>query len=103
MNYYTLLDELVSKEYSLPMVKSPKSNVATETFVKNEVEKLRVRMDSKFADVDEKFQEIDENFEGVNMKLDRVLTQLDSIAGQFKKFDEERELMSDKIKQHMIK
>ena len=57
-------------------------------------------MDSKFADVDEKFQEIDENFEGVNTKLDRVLTQLDSIAGQFKTFDEERELMSDKIRDH---
>lgn len=82
------------------MVKSPKSNVATETFVKNEVEKLRVRMDSKFADVDEQLIELKEGIMGTDNKLDRVLTQLDSIAGQFKKFDEERELMSDKIKEH---
>ena len=33
-------------------------------------------------------------------KIDKVLEQLDSIAGQFKKFDEERELMSDKIREH---
>lgn len=74
--------------------------VATETFVKAEVEKLRIRMDSKFADVNEKLEDHDLKFEKIDTKLDKVLTQLDSIAGQFKKFDEERELMSDKISEH---
>lgn len=82
------------------MVKSLKSKVITEKFVKDEVDKLRVRMDSKFADVNEKLGEHDIKFVNIDGKLDRVLTQLDSIAGQFKKFDEERELMSDKIREH---
>ncbi len=82
------------------MIKSSKSKVATETFVKAEVEKLRIRMDSKFADVYEKLEDHDLKFEKIDTKLDKVLTQLDSIAGQFKKFDEERELMSDKIREH---
>lgn len=77
-------------------MKSSKSKVATETFVKAEVEKLRIRMDSKFADVQETLEELKEN----DKKIDKVLEQLDSIAGQFKKFDEERELMSDKISEH---
>jgi len=82
------------------MIKKSKSKVATESFVRNEVEKLRIRMDSKFADVDEKLGELKENIIGTDNKLDRVLIQLDSIAGQFKKFDEEREMMSDKITEH---
>lgn len=82
------------------MVKTPKSKTVTKTFVKNEVDKLRVEMNSKFFDVNEKLEEHDLKFEKIDTKLDKVLTQLDSIAGQFKKFDEERELMSDKIKEH---
>lgn len=66
----------------------------------SEVEKLRIRIDSKFADVGEKLQDHDLKFEKIDNKLDRVLTQLDSIAGQFKKFDEERELMSDRLREH---
>lgn len=82
------------------MVKSPKTKTTTENFVKDEIEKLRIRMDSKFADVNEKLGEHDLKFVNIDDKLDKVLTQLDSIAGQFKKFDEERELMSDKIREH---
>lgn len=82
------------------MIKKSKSKVATEIFVRNEVEKLRIRMDSKFADVDETLSELKEGITGNDSKLDRVLTHLDSLAGQFKKFDEEREMMSDKIKEH---
>lgn len=66
----------------------------------SDIEKLRIRMDSKFADVDGKFEEVDSNFTKIDNKLDRVLIQLDSLAGQFKKFDEEREMMSDKIVEH---
>ncbi len=82
------------------MVTPSKSEVATENFVRNEVEKLRIRMDSKFADVDETLSELKEGIAGNDSKLDRVLTHLDSLAGQFKKFDEEREMMSDKIREH---
>lgn len=78
------------------MVKSSKSKVATENFVKNEVDKLRVEMNSKFYDINEKLDELKEN----DKKIDKVLEQLDSIAGQFKKFDEERMLISDKISTH---
>ncbi len=66
----------------------------------SEIEKLRISMDSKFADVDEKFEEVDKNFKKIDNKLDTVLNQLDSIVGQFKKFDEERVLISDKVKEH---
>lgn len=78
------------------MIKSTISDIATKKFVSDEVEKLRIRMDSKFADVQETLEELKEN----DKKIDRVLEQLDSIAGQFKKFDEERVLMSDKISTH---
>lgn len=82
------------------MTKALKTKAVTENFVKNEVEKLRIRMDSKFSDVQETLDKHKDQFVKVNDKLDLVLNQLDSIAGQFKKFDEERELMSDKIREH---
>lgn len=66
----------------------------------SEVEKLRIRMDSKFIDLKEELQNQSTKFKKIDNKLDLVLNQLDSISGQFKRFDEERELMSDKIRKH---
>lgn len=66
----------------------------------SDIERLIIEMNSKFYDVTEKLEEHNIKFENIDTKLDKVLTQLDSIAGQFKKFDEERELMSDKIRDH---
>jgi len=66
----------------------------------SEIEKLRIRMDSKFADVEETLDELKENDKKVDKKLDIVLDQLDSIVGQFKKFDEEQTMQSGRIATH---
>jgi len=78
------------------MLTSPKIKPATEDFVKKEIEKLRIRMDSKFSDVQDTLGEMKLN----DKKIDRVLEQLDSIAGQFKKFDEEQIMQSGRIATH---
>ncbi|KKQ98513.1 MAG: hypothetical protein UT23_C0002G0013 [Candidatus Woesebacteria bacterium GW2011_GWA1_39_12] len=72
------------------MVKQGKDKVATETFV--------YRL---FNQIDEKI----ENFKDeLNLKLDekfnKVMEHLVDIAGQFKKFDEERIVMSGKLSEH---
>ena len=72
------------------MVKQWKDKVATETFV--------YRL---FNQIDEKI----ENFKDeLNLKLDekfnKVMEHLVDIAGQFKKFDEERIVMSGKLSEH---
>lgn len=82
------------------MSTSSKTKPATEDFVKNEIEKLRIRMDSKFADVNEKLQDHDLKFVTIDNKLDRVLTQLDSLAGQFKTFGDEQTMQSGRIAIH---
>jgi len=73
------------------MVKQWKDKVATETFV--------YRL---FNQIDEKI----ENFKDeLNLKLDekfnKVMEHLVDIAGQFKKFDEERIVMSGKLSEHI--
>jgi len=78
------------------MLTSPKIKPATEDVVKKEIEKLRIRMDSKFSDVQDTLGEMKLN----DKKIDRVLEQLDSIAGQFKKFDEEQIMQSGRIATH---
>lgn len=78
------------------MLAPQKTKPTTKDFVKNEIEKLRIRMDSKFYDINEKLNELKEN----DKKIDKVLEQLDSIAGQFKKFDEEQTMQSGRIAIH---
>ncbi|KKQ51685.1 hypothetical protein A2865_00640 [Candidatus Woesebacteria bacterium RIFCSPHIGHO2_01_FULL_39_17] len=73
------------------MVKQWKDKVATETFV--------YRL---FNQIDEKI----ENFKDeLNLKLDekfnKVMEHLVDIAGQFKKFDEERIVMSGILSEHI--
>lgn len=76
------------------------AKIVKQTEKLSEVEKLRIRMDYRFSQVDDQLGDMKNNLCKNNQKIDKVLTQLGSIAGQFKKFDEERDLLSDKAKEH---
>lgn len=72
------------------MSKVTKDRPATENYVWRVVNGLEERMNKRFNAIENKFDK----------RFDRVITTLDSIAGQFKKFDEERVILSEHSKRH---
>lgn len=90
LDLYCIIDTNVFKEYSKNMAKSIKSKVASEDFVYRVVFDSEKRLEKRF----DKAEQLAEK------RFSRLMEQMDSLAGQFKKFEVERELMSDKIREH---
>lgn len=72
------------------MTTPSKTKVATENFVYQVVGDSERRIEKHF----DKAEILAEK------RFNKMMDQMDSLAGQFKKFDEERELMSDKLREH---
>ncbi len=72
------------------MLKPSKNKYATEEFVYKVTNDLEKRINERFDEAEVKAEE----------RYSKVIDHLDSLAGQFKKFDEEREMMADKIATH---
>jgi hypothetical protein len=93
------------------MVNAKNSPIATEAFVKKEVNKLREDTYERFTIVDEKLDMIDqrqiamyEKIDAMDKKLDekfrKVLELLDRSAGDYQKFDEEKTILSGRQSEH---
>ncbi len=76
------------------MATPSKTKIATEDFVFKTVHRIVGDSESR---VEKRFEQAETLAE---KRFSKLMEQMDSLAGQFKKFDEERELMSDKIKGH---
>jgi hypothetical protein len=76
------------------MANIKKSAVATEAFVKKEIETLHIEMDERFSIVDEKLNIVDERLIKMDEKFDKMMNNLDWLVGSYKKFGEEHTTLS---------
>ncbi len=72
------------------MTRPSRTKFATEDFVWRVVNGSEGRLDKRIDGLENK----------MDKRFDKAMTVLDSIAGQFKKFDEERLLLSDHSRDH---
>ena len=72
---------------------SSKYDVATKSFVRKQVGDLRSEMNTRFDEIDKRFDDMDK-------KLDKMMEHVVDIAGQFKKFDEERAVIAHRQSDH---
>ena len=86
---------------------SSKYDVATKSFVRKQVGDLRSEMNTRFDEIDKRFDEVDRKFDEVgkrfddmDKKLDKMMEHVVDIAGQFKKFDEERAVIAHRQSDH---
>ena len=82
------------------MVKKVGNGLATKVFVKKQINGVNERIDivnSKVNELNSKFDEKEKKDEG---RYNNLIEQLVGIAGQFKKFDEERVVIADSVRKH---
>jgi len=72
------------------MIKPSKTKYSTENFVWRVVNDLEEKVEKRFNEADKKAEK----------RFDKVMTFLVDIAGKFKKFDEERVVLSARSKDH---
>jgi hypothetical protein len=72
------------------MIKPSKNKVASESFVYGVVGRSEDRLEGRIGNMEDKMES----------RFNKVMTALVNIAGQFKKFDEERTLLSARSKNH---